>query len=92
MVTMIHDSPETIKKDVYEVILYFTEASITDLSNQVAKKRVSTDSSLHYDLLSANPEARPIVENLVICYLAQCASFLDLLDQDAILSPVCKIL
>lgn len=70
-------SSESVKKEVIEVVLYFTENSITDLSQKVDKKPIDNEKSVYNDLLSNNPDARPLIETLFICYLAQCASCLD---------------
>ena len=85
-------SSESVKKEVIEVVLYFTEASITDLGQKVEKKMVDTDKSVYNDLLSNNPDARPLIETLFTCYLAQCASCLDQLDQELVLQPVCRVI
>lgn len=85
-------SSESVKKEVIEVVLYFTEASITDLGQKVEKKMVDTDKSVYNDLLSNNPDARPLIETLFTCYLAQCASCLDQLDQEWVLQPVCRVI
>jgi hypothetical protein len=63
-------SSESVKKEVLEVVLYFTENSITDLALKVDKKPVDTEKSVYNDLLNNNPDARPLIETLFTCYLA----------------------
>jgi|LauGreDrversion4_2_1035121.scaffolds.fasta_scaffold09706_2 hypothetical protein len=47
-------SSESVKKEVIEVVLHFTEVSITDLSQKCDKKNVNTEISVFNDLLINN--------------------------------------
>lgn len=92
MIKLSKELKENLKKEVTEVVLHFTEASLLDLAQNSEKLRISKVNGFTFDILAQYPEQKLLVETLFICYLAQCASFIENLDQEYYLNSVSKIL